>query len=330
MKFVVSLLLLLIIGFVSFAISQNYLDHLSKEKRAFYQDNLEKIEGLKKQVLNTDLADKERVAALLELQFKYPEVVLEIALELIDDPSLALANYGTDILSVELVKMNHSTNSSDSYHQLTMDRVNRATEALQQALFNSKPSVRNKAASTLASGSNDQALKNIVEAQQKQLFTESEAVNYLGLSDPSVSFPYLEKYFSNPEINKTAFTYAINTEESREKVILEYIKNPDKSPEVVDAAINVLAKTDTSFSNYGIELANNGLDSYSPETVVMVYQNIIKLAEEETHLLRTNEWNNLSNALTKDISRYETPLGSPSNTYIKLNELKRKLEKLKR
>jgi HEAT repeat protein len=168
---------------------------------------------------------------------------------LVSDSQEPIAALAATILASAIVMSDHP--HSQGANSIVAVQHDLAREALRKALTDPRRSVRDPAARMLASLSDDSALTKINEAAASGLYTEVEAINYLGLSNPDVSSKYMERYLqATPTAQAAAIAYLGSNPAYQSAIRQRYLLSNDAPDVARTAAAKALSRFDPAFVTY--------------------------------------------------------------------------------
>ena len=241
------------------------LAHPDETRVKYYRENKAEILSLTAQTMDGETA--QRLEALEALFIQYPDAILNVAIDLLEDTELEVAQKAAELLAASIVMSDHHGGHDqrlNPYQQYIMVQHTLARRALRGVLDSTHKEVREVAASILASLSDEEALNKINEGVETELYSEIEAVNYTGLAAPDVGGQYLEGYLENSEEVETqtaAVTYLGGTAQYQDYIRDSVLLNSEIDSAVRGAAANTLSLHDSDYQSYALIVA---LDPASP------------------------------------------------------------------
>jgi HEAT repeat protein len=215
----------------------------------------------------------ERLAALETLTISFPDAAPLEAAELVGDKVTAVAKQAAEILASSIVMSDHVHGDARSpYHEFVLVSHERARRALLSIIQDPRVELRSIAASILASLSDEDALQKIDAAAKAGIYSQVEAVNYFGVSKPSVGAQYLERYLEigSAEARAGAVQYLGANSRYQAKIRDTVLFNPEEVVSVRTAAAKTLGRYDAGFSSYALSLALN--QKTPPQLYLEVWQ----------------------------------------------------------
>jgi len=253
--FALSLLLLSCYAYAAPAELANITD---PKLAQYYRSNSDTIDRLGARATNSAAPLNERLSALQQLQREFRYAAVPTAAKLIRDPLEPMALAAVSILADAVVMSDHphATHAKGGKSLVELQH-NLARDALQEALADTRRPVREIAAKTLASISDEDALAKINDGAARGLYSDVEAVNYLGLSNPDTSAKYIQPYLdASPLAQAAAVTYLGANPTFQATIRQRYLENV-AAPEVAKiAAAKTLSRFDTAFVAYAPNLIN--------------------------------------------------------------------------
>lgn len=212
-----------------------------------YKDNAEQIVQLRKTAVDTTLPLDARYKALAILMNEYPVTATHLAADLVSDRQDKIATAAVELLVADVVMSDHKMRPGEprtAKAKSMMEQNERSRNALRKAINDPRPEIQSRAASTLASLSDEKALAIIQDAARQGRCTAKAAVNYFALAKSDVSAPYLEKYADDPgaETQSAAVGYLAAYPKYQERAKEKYLSNENAPIEVRKAAARSLAK----------------------------------------------------------------------------------------
>ena len=172
---------------------------ISPELREYYEANGDEIERLRSVILDESESLSRRERAYAEFRARFPEVVGDLAQQLLNSPEESLAVASVKILGSWAAMSGHALVFPADYNltenQLrVMERHEAVLHPLRMAVLHSQPAVRKVAAQLLSSANDEAGLAAIQAGVSEGLYSAAEAIEYYGLSAPEVAIQYLEPY----------------------------------------------------------------------------------------------------------------------------------------
>lgn len=226
-----------------------------------YREGTEEIERLRAVALDTSKASEERLGALQELADKYPDAILSPSAMLVSDPDTAVAEFAANQLASAIVMSDHPMSYEHSedippFLQLMYWRHQIGREGLRRAITDSRSSVRDIAASSLATLSDPVALEKIEAGVASGIYSDTEAANYFGLADPEVGAPLMQELLAggSPSAQASAVSYLGSNPTYQGLVRDKYLFNSEVPEDVRAAAAATLGQYDPNFPSYATTL----------------------------------------------------------------------------
>lgn len=251
----------------------DYRQHPEPEVAAEYQKASAEIESLQAIVQDTSKPSAERMAALMSLRSEYPDAAIVTAAKVVQDADTGIASTAVEILESAVVMSNHDHAADElqesPYVRYMTQKHEFARAALRKAIDDARAQVRNGAAATLSSLSDESGVQAIVAATEKGLYKPVQTINYIGLAKSDVSGKYLEQYLKNADENvKAAAVGALAQYAQYEKMVKDdFLYNKDAPLQCRQAAAKVLV---TSASDALLLISN-------VETPPALYQQAIRV-----------------------------------------------------
>lgn len=235
------------------------VNHYNPDISSHYRANSNSIVALRDAVLN-EIDGEVRLQAFRHLVTRYPLAGLPMAVELVADGYAPLAVLATRFLASQATMSDHTMSGHTMSVGLDMPpsvtdmvRVHTiARQGLLTALDDERPDVWSEAAATLASLSDERALRKIVEGAKSGSYPANEAINYLALSRQEVGSPYIEDFLGpdEPGVEASAVAYLMDDQSYQSRMISEYLLNPEASATARTAAAQTLAVSDPEQFQY--------------------------------------------------------------------------------
>jgi hypothetical protein len=252
----------------AWALAPQLLAHPDPARAAYYHANASSIDELEGMVKDTARPVAQRTTALETLAVRFHDAAVITAIQVVRDPSVEVASAALELLAASIVMSDHRRHDMDHLtplQQFLMQQHTETRKALRIALADTRPNVRSIAAVSLASLSDEDALKLLQAGVEKGLYTEDEAVNYFGLADPDVGASYIMPYLQRgPTAMQAAVGYLGANRQYQALVRDKVFLNLQAPPETRAAAAKVLSQYDSAFSSYALTVT---LDPKTPPNV---------------------------------------------------------------
>lgn len=223
-------------------------ENVPSELQPKYNAQKAEIIALVGQIEDKNLAGEVRATHLVELQQRFPYVVLPTAKAVALDESEPLQLEATKILIGSVVMMNHAAGGDHAMHQ----QFTSTMDILKQVVASGTPAARSSAAETGASLGDSGILSEIQKKNDEGVITDSDAVGYFTLADPGLAASYVEKYLRSENVTaqEQAVSYLGPLPEYQDTIRQDYFFDAEKPAAVQAAAARVLARTDDEFTTY--------------------------------------------------------------------------------
>jgi hypothetical protein len=228
------------------------------ELQEYYDSNAAAIKDIIATAEDPKAPIDARRTAFERLRIGYPRAALDPAIKLSTDENLVLAVDGTTFLSSAVVMMNHGA-TLDSHDAHSGDQsVPRAVAALRKSSLDARSEVREIAAASLASLSDETTLKALELSYKNRKVSDIEVLRYITLAKPSVGAEYAAAFLGSGSVKaqSEAISYLSSSEQYHGK-IKGYLLDEKEPVEIRAAAAKGLARNDPAFGSYAPALVAN-------------------------------------------------------------------------
>ena len=188
-----------------------------------------------------------RIAALNSLVDTSDDISAETALSLLTDDNEQVAGAAARAL-VELLSrieapqaLGQGTATTAAEAERSQSLKARVADALRQALWNDRKSVRMTSAEAMASRNDLRSLTLVHQGVSQNLYSQLEAVRLFGLASREIASKYLRWYLEHgSDEAKVAAIPLLATDPSNRTLLREMYRNPQVPTSVRDAVARVL------------------------------------------------------------------------------------------
>lgn len=237
----------------------------------YYRTYSKELQSLIDLVTDRKMSTQDRLRSFDEIRLRFRDAAVTVSMRLLKDESEEVAKTAAGLLASSIVMTDHRQFHGDTAHlteeqRYLIKRHNVAREALRATLKDNRQSVRSIAAQALSSLSDEPGLDILESAAREGIYTDYEAVNYLGLADPDIAGDrirvYLDRGSKNAQVAAVGYLAASTEYQSyvRERILL----NRSISEDVRMEAAKVLGQYDQAFPTYALSLIR---DMTQPEKV---------------------------------------------------------------
>ncbi|MEW9808175.1 hypothetical protein ABUE31_19480 [Mesorhizobium sp. ZMM04-5] len=253
------------------------------DSATYYADNAARIDELAGQVRSG--SPESRRTAFDELATAFPDAALSLALDLINDPDMAVP--AARLLADSVVMTNHQVDhdTMPEIGHLIMARIEAAKVALLTLLDRPDDTLRRIAAGTLASLGDRRALDALDRKAKEGEVSDVEAINYFALATPEVGSSYISPYLKQGEgaAQESAVAYLSALPAYQGQIRDEILLNNEAKEAVRIAAAQSLGQYDRNFGDYAVTMAIDGTN-LPPSLYTAVVSAYTKTAIEQKTL----------------------------------------------